>query len=49
MAMTSQSVRLRKRTARAMEAGAAAPCTGTFTSDTWKPNPDSVMRPMKSR
>ncbi len=47
-AMTSQSLRLSAVTARAMEAGAPAPCTVTRTWETRNPNPEPVSWPRKS-
>ena len=46
--MTSHSLRHKKRSARAMDAGACGPCTVTFTCEMRKPNPEVVNWPRKS-
>ena len=47
--MTSQSLLDNMVSARAMEAGALGPWTGTFTCETRKPSPEAVSWPRKSR
>ncbi len=42
IAMTSQPLRPSIVTARAIDAGAPGPCTGTLTCETRNPNPDPV-------